>query len=311
FVRELTQRSTATPDSAATITEYNVGGFPDQIQADARGVVWCSDPTQNRLLEIDPQTGAVTPHSTSPWTQPDGMIVDPDGRVWTGLYTGGHGLGMFDRGTGTFTRIAPPTASASMAIPSWHHSGSIYCTQHSPATLYEYQPSTATWKPSILLPGIWPVSGNYDSTTGDLFIMQWTSNSIARIHNSAVAGNYPTPVLAGPAFSAAHNGKIWFSYWSSTQIGEFDIKTSTFVTHNMTISGAGGPIDVGQNGHVYLGTRSTGYIIDFDPVSGTSTNHPIPSSNGWQLKDGLTVAPDGSVWFTSSSLGRVMRMTLP
>lgn len=310
FARERTQRATAAPDSSATFTEFYFGGFPDQIQADARGVIWCSDPTQNRLLEIDPQTGTAIAHSTAPWSQPDGMVVDPRGRVWTGLYTSGHGLGMYDRATGTFTRYAAPNTGANCAIPTWHQDGTIYVTEHSPAVLYRFDLATSTWSPTITLPGTWPVSASYDSSTGEMFVMQWSSNSIARIRNATVANNYPTPVLTGPSFSATANGKVWFSYWSSTQIGELDATTGAFMTHNQAIGGQGGPIDVGPNGHVYLGTRNTGYIIEFDPVSGTSTNHPIPSSS-WQLKDGLTVAPDGTVWFTSSNNGRVVRLTLP
>lgn len=311
FARELTQRDTAAPDSSATFTVFNFGGFPDQLAADSRGVIWCSDPTLNRLLEIDPLTGTATFHATSPWGQPDGLCVDDKDRVWTGLYTAGDGLGMFDRRTNTLARWAPPPSGSELAIPAWQSGNSIFVTEHGPSRLHEFDLATSTWKPSLQLPaGGWPVESNCDTSTGDLFVTLYSTDQIGIVRNSSVVGTPPTPLQAGPAFCDALNGKLWFSYWLTPQLGELDVASGIFTTYNLPVAGGGGPMDIGPNGHVFLGVRGTGYILEFDPKTGLATPHAIPSSASY-LKDGLIVAPDGTVWFASGVGGNVVRLTLP
>jgi len=310
FARESTQLATGGTDAlTATFTEYVFGGFPDQIAADSRGVVWCSDPTSHRLIQIDPQTGAPTYYPTAPWQQPDGLCVDDKDRVWTGFYNTGDGLGRFDRATGAVTRFAAPYANATFAIPTVTNNGKVWISDHVNWRLTPFDIATSTFGTSVVMPAnSWPVGGHFDPASGDIFVPLYQGNAIARIHNGVLTQQSPTPV-GGPAFVAAANGKVWISYWLSSQLGEFDVQTGTFVTHNIPLGGSGGPIDVGPNGHIYLGTRGAGYIVDFDPITNTSVSHLIPS-NSRQLKDGLCVAPDGTVWFTSSSSGRVARMTL-
>jgi streptogramin lyase len=307
--RELTQKPRGGTDATATFSVFTFGGFPDQIAADSKGTIWVSDPIQHRLLAVDPQTGAATTHATAPWTQPDGLCVDDQDRVWTGLYTSGGGLGRFDAATSALTRFAPPYANATFAIPTWTARGTIWVTDHLSTRITPFQASTATFGTSVVLPASsWPVGGAYEPETGDVFVPLYQTNGLAQIRANALLAVRPTPVGAGPAFAAAANGKVWFTYWSSGQLGVLDVRTLAFTTFNVVPGGQMGPIDVGPNGHVYVGTRSTGQIVDFDPVTNTSINYAIPSGS-WALKDGLTVAPDGTVWFTSTA-GTVVRMRL-
>lgn len=309
FARESTQIGGTGRDLVPTFSQFSYGGFPDQIAPDSRGVIWCSDPTNSRLIEIDPQTGAPTYHSTSPWTEPDGICIDDRDRVWTGLYTAGNGLGVYDRATGTFTRYAPPQAFANCAIPAWTNNGILWVSDHPASRLTPFNPATATWGTAVLVTsGSWPVGGHFEPTSGDVFVPLYQSNAVVRIRNGALVQQYPTPP-SGPAFVAAANGKVWISYWLSSQLGELDVATGVVTTYNISPGGSGGPIDVGPNGHVYLGTRNAGYIVDFDPLTNTSSSYAIPSP-AWQLKDGLCAAPDGTIWFTSSYTGQVVRMTL-
>jgi streptogramin lyase len=311
FLTELTPRPQPASLQAALFTEFSFGGFPDQIAADSRGMIWCSDPTNNRLLKIDPQTGSATFIPTSPWGQPDGLTVDDKDQVWTGFYTATHGLGRVDAISGTLTRWAAPYANAQMAIPTWNHTGTIFVTDHANNRISEFNPTTGTFGPGIVLAAsTYPVGASFDSESGDLFVTFFTRNAIGQIRNGALLRTLPTPVTAGPAFCACANGKVWFSYWSTAQIGALDVASGAFTTFNMPAGELGGPIDIGPNGHVYVGTRGRGYIVDFDPITNTSVAHPIPTPNPG-VKDGLTVAPDGSVWITGSFVGRVVRLRLP
>lgn len=309
FTSELTPLPTAGTDATATFTVFSVGGFPDQIAADSRGLIWVSDPVQNRLMSLDPQTGVPTFYPTTGWTQPDGLCVDDKDRVWTGLYTTGNGLGRLEPATGTFTRFAPPYAGAQFAIPAWSANGTLWITDHIATRLTPFSIATSTFGTPLVLPaGSWPVGAAYESDTGDMFIPLYQSNGLAQIRNNALLAVRLAPVAAGPAFAATANGKVWFTYWSSGQVGGFDPRTLAFTTYNLVPGGQFGPIDVGPNGHVYAGTRTTGQLVDFNPVTGTAVNYTIPVGS-WQMKDGLTVAPDGSVWFTSSA-GTVVRVRL-
>jgi len=309
FTSELTPKPAGGTNAVPTFDVFSFGGFPDQIAADSRGTIWVSDPVINRLLAIDPQTGAATFHPTAPWTEPDGLCVDDKDRVWTGLHTIGQGLGRFDATTGTLTRFAPPYAGAHFAIPAWSNDGTIWTTDHFSTRLTPFSISTSTFGASITMPAnSWPVGAAFEPETGDLFIPLYQSHGLAQIRDRALLAVRQAPVLAGPAFAATANGKVWFTYWATGQLGSFDPRTLAFATYNLVAGGVFGPIDVGPNGHVYVGTRSSGQLVDFNPITGTAVNYTIPSGS-WYMKDGLTVAPDGSVWFTSTS-GSVVRVRL-
>jgi streptogramin lyase len=48
----------------------------------------------------------------------------------------------------------------------------------------------------------------------------------------------------------------------------------------------------------------------FDPASKTFQNYQIPTATPG-LKDGLTVAQDGAIWFTESGQQKIARLVLP
>ena len=60
-----------------------------------------------------------------------------------------------------------------------------------------------------------------------------------------------------------------------------------------------------------VGTRNRGYIVVFDPKTSTFADYVIPTANPG-LKDGLTVAPDGVIWFTETlSAHKIAKLVLP
>lgn len=58
------------------------------------------------------------------------------------------------------------------------------------------------------------------------------------------------------------------------------------------------------------GTRGSGFIIVHDKSLGLLRKFPIPDPNP-SLKDGLTVAADGAVWYTLSGANRIGRLVYP
>ncbi len=302
---------------AAVITEYTFAGmnFPDQIWADARGRIWFSEPPGNRVTVFDPNTLAFTSYPTRVGTtvygQPDGLAVDDQDRVWTGLYTSTHGLGVHDVTTGVFTRYAAPYPNAAMAIPTPTMHGTIYVTDHANNRISELDPVTGTWvRSEVLAAGTYPVGGMIEPETGDAWFTLYTFNGLGKLSPGKPIVQIPTPSRTGPAFAGVHDGKIYYTYWSENKLGEYDTRSGTFVEYLWRTGELGGPMAMAPNGHVIVGTRSAGYIAVFDPLTKTFTDHKIPTASPG-LKDGLTVAPDGTIWFTESGRNKIAKLVLP
>jgi len=156
---------------AATITEYSFSGmnFPDQIWADSKGLIWFSEPQVGRVSRFDPTANTFQSFPTPGYSGNDGLQVDDQDRVWFGLYTVDHGLGVIDATTGTFTRYAPPYAGAQMAIPTQTTEGTILVTDHAAERVSEFDPKTGTCRASIVLPPqTYPVAGTLEPENGDV-----------------------------------------------------------------------------------------------------------------------------------------------
>ncbi len=302
------------PPAVAAITEFTFPGmnFPDQIATDSRGIVWFSEPLVNRVTSFDPTTGAFRSYGTAPWSLPDGLSVDDQDRVWTGFNGGTHGLGVIDAHSGLLRRFAAPYSGAGMAIPTRSNSGTIWVTDHGANRISELDPVSGEWRRSVtmLTGGAYPVAATLEPESGDLFIPLYTANRLARVRPNGAVTEYPAPSLSGPSFAGVHGGKVFFTYWSAGRLGEFDTRTGGFVDHQLISAETCGPMAVGQNGHVYVGTRNRGYIVDFDPGTRTFSSYLIPTTSPG-LKDGLAVAPDGTVWFTESGRNKIAKLVLP
>lgn len=311
--RILEQRRWSAAPLAATITEYTFPGmnFPDQIWADSKGLIWFSEPSANRLSVFDPTANAFRQYPTTGYTLPDGMIVDDQDRVWTGLYGTGNGLGMLDIPTGQFTRFAPPYANAQMAIPNDTGFGTFYVTDHFAERISEFDPKTRTWVRQLTLPSpSYPVGGVLEPETGDSYFPLYYFHGLGRLSAGQQVVRIAAPSRSGPAFAGVHDGKVYFTYWSANKLGEYDTKTNSFTEYLWRAGELGGPMFMAHNGHAVVGTRSRGYIAIFDPVTRTFTDYVIPTSSPG-LKDGLTVAPDGVIWFTESGVNKIAKLVLP
>ncbi|HVS17262.1 MAG TPA: hypothetical protein VMT18_01590 [Planctomycetota bacterium] len=292
-------------------TEWNVplGTFPDQIELDSKGKIWFSQPLQNWLTRFDPLTGTFTQFSTPGGSLPDGMCVDVQDRVWTG-FNGGGGLGRLQNGV--HTAFAAPYGGAAMAIPKPTKSGTLWVTDHQANRISEFDPSTTSWLQSLLLPtsGAWVVEGDEDPVSLTWYFTCYSVNRLAIKPVGQPIGETST-LGFGPAFPVVSNGFAYYSLWSSPALGCYDIANDqhTLFTHPLS-SEVGGPIGALPDGRIALGTRGAGYIMVFDPSSSTFTPYKIPTTVTSNLKDGLTIAPDGTIWFTETSANKIARLKL-
>lgn len=292
-------------------TEWNVpsGSFPDQIELDSQGNVWFSQPPQNWLTRFDPLTGTFTQFSTTGGSLPDGMCVDAQDRVWTG-FNGGGGLGRLENGV--HTPFAAPYGGATMAIPKPTAAGTLWVTDHSANRISEFDPATTSWVQSLVMPtpGSWVVEGDEDPATLAWYFTCYSINRLAIKPLGQPIGE-TNSLGSGPAFPVVSNGFAYYSLWSSPALGCYDIANDqhTLFTHSLS-SEIGGPIGAMPDGRIVLGTRGQGYIMVFDPNSSTFESYKIPTTVTANLKDGLTIAPNGTIWFTETSANKIARLQI-
>ena len=304
-----------TTPQAATITEFTFPGmnYPDQIWADSKGLIWFSEPLVGRVSRFNPTTNTFQSFATPGFRGNDGLQVDDRDRVWFGLVANGHGLGVIDATTGVFTRYAPPYAGAQMAVPTQTSRGTILVTDHLAERISEFDPNTGTWIGAITMPaGSFPTGGMLEPETGDVWYPLWTFHGLGRWRPGAsTITRIATPSASGPAFCGVHDGRVYISYGLTNRLGVYDIRSGTFTEHVWRAGELGGPIAMAPNGHAVVGTRNRGYIVVFDPVTLTFTDYLIPTANPG-LKDGLTVAPDGVIWFTETlNAHKIAKLVLP
>ena len=305
------KQSFAGPLTAASFEEFQVpsGSFPDQIWADSTGRIWFSQPPNNQLTVFDPEAKTFRSYPTTGGSGPDGLWTDDKDRVWTGLYYSQQ-VGFLDVTTKVFTTISMPYSPSSPAIPSPSIDGRIWVTDHANNRISEYDPASKQWVQSIVLPltQTWVVEGALEPSTGtSWFTGTFQHVMVAKEPGKAVV-NVPVASRGGPAFLAVHDGKVWFSEWYANRLGVVDAKTQAVTEYTMRTGENGGPMSVMPDGRPVVGTRGAGYIVVFDPTTRSFVDYKIPTSTG--LKDGLTVAPDGSIWFTGTSTNRIARLIL-
>jgi len=310
------------PPRAFLFTEYPVpvGYFPDQISLDSQGKVWFSQPNNDLITRFDPITASFQQFpAPSGASGPDGLVVDSQDRVWTGMYYSGH-LGAYSIASGVFQAWSAPYSGARMAIPLEASSGSIWVTDHERNRLSEFDPATSTWLGSHVMPtpSCWVVAGDEDPTKHVMYFTEYNANKLARVPvghpGLEVAGGPITDIPvpgAGVAFLAWSNGKVYYSQWSAARLGCYDVASGQTVEYNHPVAGeVGGPMFAAPTGDVVVGSRNLGYIFVFHVGSSTWSSYQIPTPYPG-LKDGLTVARDGAIWFTESGANKIARLVTP
>lgn len=298
-------------EDTPVFTEYTVpgGSFPDQISVAEDGIVWFSDPNINKLVAFDPLTEQFTFHNTTGGSGPDGMIVGTQGRVWTGLYYSGA-LGLLDSGTGVFTNYAAPYGAAAMAIPVETTDGKVWVTDHQYNRISEFNPATNTWIQSVVMPSpsCWVVQGHEDTDRGHVYFTEYNANKLGRI---ALGGSTVTDITTpggGPAFCVYSNDKVYYSRWSESGIGVYDVLSGTITEFEFPIANEpGGPLWLRPGGDIVTGTRNLGYIMVFHVDTQAFSALQIPTGFAG-LKDGMTVGADDIIWFTETGANKLAKL---
>ncbi|MEI7779120.1 MAG: fibronectin type III domain-containing protein [Actinomycetes bacterium] len=131
----------------------------------------------------------------------------------------------------------------------------------------------------------------------------------------AGAGTNQTPVGTISEFAAGagtnpydatvgRDHAIWFTDYSTNQIGRFDPSTKHLSTFADT--GGGGPlgITVGPDGAIWFADSTANKLGRIDPTTHVVTHR----TTGALAPGGIVTGPDGALWFTVANASKVGRM---
>jgi len=243
---------------------------------DAQGNVWFGEMGQNALARLDPRTGAV-----QSWTPPNGRYnlmgvqTDAQGNVWFAEQVGDY-IGRFNPQTQTFTTYPLPATNGKNATPQdivFDAQGRLWFDETVAGRIGRLDPATGAIQ-------TWPLP-----------------------NDSATAPAYPY----GMALAA--DGSVWYGSLSGGVVGRLDPATGQVTIHHL----ASAQTQVfamasDAQGRIWF----TELLDDKLGVINTATGQiaelaiPTPVGNRGAIY-GVTVAPDGSVWFASAGVNALVR----
>ncbi len=135
------------------------------------------------------------------------------------------------------------------------------------------------------------------------------ASAIAKITTAGVVTEYPLPTASWPiGITGGPGGDVWFAEHGTDKVGK--ITTSGAITEYALPTGSRpSSITSGPDGNAWFTIEKTkeesglheNKIAKITP-SGTITEYPLPEqgSDSQPTPQGITVGPDGNIWFTTS-----------
>jgi streptogramin lyase len=333
------QTAGALAGPGAAITEFPVnifGSDPLGIATGPDGNLWIADsndnpqfasppspdPNDHRKVEKMTTSGLVTGFPVVAGgccADPSSIVPGPDGAMWfTESTLGGNAIGKVTMGGGVtefggLSANSQPTAITSAGGALWfteaHAGGKIgrittagsvseFSVTSTVVTSTEFVPYGITTGPDG---NLWFTLQSSDTTPTYVGVMGTDGVMLAhiKVSNTGVG-------LAGIAPDAANNA-VWFTEQSGHAIGKINVSTKTITT--IVGDGLGGPTSItkGPDGFLYFVETLNRSIGRFDPASppaSVSTHFLTPTPGAFSSgapPTGITVGPDGNIWFTENS----------
>lgn len=281
------------------ITEYPLpaaNSSPGCIVAGPDGALWFTEGQGNKIGRIT-IAGGITEFPGFAGGSPECLAVGPDGALWiadqgptaqgpTGsLVTTGDGWIARMTIAGVLTKFPLPTPDSHplgiirgpddalwFTMPAANRIGRITTA----GVVTEYTVPTSNSFPGIIVPG----------PDGALWFTEFRASRIGRITTSGAFTEFPLPADSNPfAIVPGPDGALWFT--------EPGIYTSVVT---------GTPVGFGSAGQFIGGRQKIGRIT----TSGGVTEFAIPTADSNPI--GMTVGPDGVLWFgevTGNNIGRI------
>ncbi|HUY76007.1 MAG TPA: hypothetical protein VMV29_04510 [Ktedonobacterales bacterium] len=261
---------TAAHEQAYHLPQTNPGVMYPAV--DAQGNVWFGEMGENALARLDPRTGAV-----QSWTPPNGhynimgVAIDAQGNVWFAEQAGNY-IGRFDPQTQTFTTYPLADKKATPQDIVFDAQGRLWFDETVAGRIGRLDPTTGAIQ-------TWPLPDDSATTPAYLY-----------------------------GLALAADGSVWYGTLSGL-VGRLDPATGQVTQHHL----ASAKTEVfamasDAQGRIWFTELFGGKLGVINTTTGQLAELAVPTTLG----DpgglyGVTVAPDGSVWFASAGANALVR----
>ncbi|MBF7728798.1 Vgb family protein [Pseudomonas sp. N040] len=316
--------------AGSTITEWPLGDPFSQMHdllLAANGKIYVGDNLQDRLWEIDPQTGQAVVYKTP---------VDPGDEIG----------GMFSGRLKTFPKLETTAGIHSFAESP--KDGHIFITPSLQRRLFEFDPETKAFTVHRFEDGLYPHTvridaqdnvwftlalsnqvARFDRKTGEFRLYTLpardTKESISLALSNVVRKlmNWGLPMHWLPidqrvtgmpmpyGIDIAPDGKVWFARLHANSIGVIDPKDDSVQIIDTPFQ-APRRMRVDAVGDVWITAFPEGKIVRYSPADGSFTDYPLPSAlNNVETPYALNVdRARQQVWVTGTSSDTLMRLDI-
>jgi len=304
------------------LTEFGIsraGAIPANITAGSDGTIWFADgqfiakiTVTGSIYEFDSIDDSEGVPGTTGVVY--GLTLGPDGNVWfTSVASNGNAyISSIDQaGRQThyrYSQSAPqPSGIANGPDGNIWFAERVSSPSSAPGVIYVCSPDGII--NTRKLPSSMEIGDLIVGPDGNI----WFSNPgnvgqpLFQMTASGIVTSYPLPSDAGAdQLAGGSDGSIWFTEFAGASVGkltlqdvasEVPILTKTATTRSITFRKADNSIWV---------TEDPAAVLARVGQNGVLTEFPVSASAG-----GITSGPDGNIWFTEPSLGRVARLVPP
>lgn len=268
------------------------------------GSIYIAVPNDNKVLRFDPRTQGFKVWDLPNGHQPNSVMVDRKGMVWTTGYGNGT-IGKLRPSTGTIAEFAVPSGNASgphtlalgnddetlwFTMQTGNRIGSVDTLT---GRIAEYETSGSPSGIAVDRAGNvwWCRSG--DDKLGRLD--PWTGK-ISELDLGR--GSRPRRIATSP------DGMLWVTLYGNGRLAKVDPAASRMVDNYPLPDGNAGAyaVAVDDAGIVWVNQIKLDTVIRFDPATALMQTIKLPSTNTGIRK----LTPDGNrVWYTGSHNGRL------
>jgi virginiamycin B lyase len=132
-------------------------------------------------------------------------------------------------------------------------------------------------------------------------------NQVGRITPAGTFAEFPipTPKCGTGNITVGPDGALWFAEPYVQQLGR--ITTAGAITEMQLPAPGASVLTIGSDGALWYASNSTPTVIGRVTLTGQITTFPVSSAHQPLL--GITLGPDGNVWFTNNPSDLIGRVT--
>lgn len=268
------------------------------------GSLFIAVPNDNKVVRFDPQTRNFTDWELLAGHQPNSVLVDAKGIVWTAGY-GNATIGRLKPSTGMISEFAIPSGNGNphtlalskdgetlwFTLQSGNRIGSLDTLT---GKIAEYDTSGRPTGITVDASGkVWWCR-SADDKLGSLNPLTGRSSEI-----DTGQGSRPRRIATAP------DGMLWVTLYGKGQLAKIDPVAGKVVASYPLPGGNAGPysVIVDSAGTVWVNEIKLDTVVRFDPSTGAMQSIRLPSANIGIRK--LTVDGAGRLWYTGSHNGRL------